>query len=74
MLFTQTEDPLSTLTPTWKSQIDPVSETLGFLARLRTPVLISLRDPSQFLPQKQYPLRPEARAGLHDQIKEDYAL
>ena len=33
-------------------------------AKNATPVLIILKDPSQFPHQKQYPLRPEARVGL----------
>jgi hypothetical protein len=43
--------------------------TVGW-ARTAVPVLIHLKDPSQFPHQKQYPVRPKVKEGLIPIIKD----
>lgn len=50
----------------WEAHVNSVvwDQVILGQAKLLTPVLISLKDPSHFPNQKQYPLKPEAKLGL----------
>ena len=66
MLVIQARDPLDTFTPSLESQNDPAVWETGVPDQVENniPILINLKDPTQLPHQKQYLLRPEAKAGL----------